>query len=134
MNRDNRAIAQVLLASLEKAGDSKAEQVIIDALVTTLKRTHTTERGPAIALEVERLFEQQHGIIRGTVVSAQALSESQKETLAATIQKQYHSKTVHLEYEIKEEVLGGFSLTIDDMRYDTTLQNKLVILNKTLTQ
>ena len=72
-------------------------------------------------------------ISEGTVKSAYALSEAEKEKLKNAIEaKMGKGKTLILDFVTDESLMGGFLVEIDGNVVDSTLKTKLSDLKKVL--
>ena len=76
-------------------------------------------------------YNQDNGILCVRVVSAQALTDSQKQTLSQKLQ-QVTGKTIVLECGVDPLCLGGIRLDYDGKRVDGTVQNRLDTIGKLL--
>lgn len=126
--------AQLLFSALQKAQDEAAEQQIVSAFMSSLRKTGSEAQGAAIIAELERLMEKADTILRPVVTTATPLSNEQCDALIAQLKEQHGVTDVHLDQRVDPTVLGGISIKIDDMLYDDTIKKKLHTLNKTLTQ
>lgn len=69
--------------------------------------------------------------MNATIISAQALSSTQKAKLEKAIAKKAGSKLKFV-YETDENVIGGIRVTFGSNEFDATLKNKLQLLKKEL--
>lgn len=76
-------------------------------------------------------YNQDNGILCVRVVSAQALTDAQKEKLSRKLQ-QVTGKTIALECTVDPRCLGGIRLDYDGKRVDGTVQNRLDTIGKLL--
>jgi F-type H+-transporting ATPase subunit delta len=74
--------------------------------------------------EFGRLVSQQSQRLVAVVRSAVELSEAQKQRLTAWLRSSY-GRDVHLNVEVDERVLGGFSVRIGDEIIDTTIVGRI---------
>jgi F-type H+-transporting ATPase subunit delta len=88
---------------------------------------------PAIARNFMDLYRREKGIRKASLVTAQSIDQSAMERIRALIRKAYDSE-VELSSSVNEEVIGGFVLTIEDMRYDASVASNLRKLKKQLLQ
>ena len=69
-------------------------------------------------------YNDDHGIITVTAVSAVLLSQEQKDKLSEKLSR-ITGKTIELQNRVDPEVLGGIRLDYDGKRVDGTVQNRL---------
>jgi len=81
------------------------------------------------AQEYVHLYDVANNIIEARVVSATALSASNKNTLTADIEKATGGK-VKLQTKVDPSLIGGFVLTVGDRQVDTSIANDLRKLKK----
>ena len=69
-------------------------------------------------------YNDDHGILTVTAVSALSLSQQQKDKLSGKLSR-ITGKTIELDNRVDPEVLGGIRLDYDGKRVDGTVQNRL---------
>lgn len=84
-----------------------------------------------IAKELITLFDKSEGIVRGTIFTAQQLSQEEKEKIQKELEEKLKKKVI-LREEIRPEVLGGFKVQIGSKVFDATFANSLVELKNYL--
>lgn len=84
-----------------------------------------------IMSEVERLWQEAHGVRSVRVAVAHAMSESEQHKLSKKLAEAFGTP-VELEFEHKPHLLAGAVLTCDDKRYDASLKGRLDALYRTL--
>jgi len=88
---------------------------------------------PGIARFFRELYRKETGVRAATLVTAQAVDESEMNGIRKLIKKAYDSD-VELTTVVDGDVIGGFVLTIEDMRYDASVASNLKKLKKQLLQ
>jgi F-type H+-transporting ATPase subunit delta len=86
---------------------------------------------PAICALFEELYAQHDNVIKAKIISAIALSESQKNKLENTLQKCYDRK-ITAKYEIDKELIGGLVIHLKDHVIDVSISNQLALLQEAL--
>jgi F-type H+-transporting ATPase subunit delta len=79
------------------------------------------------------LFNQSNGRIACQIISARELTDSAKSRIIKFIEQHTKLKAIP-EYSLDPALLGGMKIKIDNWVYDSTIQNKLNILKRELTQ
>jgi F-type H+-transporting ATPase subunit delta len=79
---------------------------------------------PEIIDEIIRTYNLIKGIQKATVKSPVAITDEMRKQFTAIVEK-ISGKSVELQEEIDESLLGGFVLTIDDKQIDESVQRKL---------
>ncbi len=59
------------------------------------------------------------------IASAIALSDIQKKKLEASLQKKYSKEELAFNYQVKEELIAGLSVSVAGRLYDTSLRARL---------
>ncbi|WP_256014367.1 ATP synthase F1 subunit delta [Desertivirga xinjiangensis] len=73
------------------------------------------------------------GIVKATVISASALSESNRTEIIRLLEDTTKS-SVQLESKIDEDLIGGFVLKVGDKQYDASIASSLQKLKKEFSQ
>lgn len=81
------------------------------------------------AQEFLNQYDVKKNIIKATVVSATALSEENKKTIIAELQKSTGG-TIKLTATVDPNLIGGFVLTVGDKQIDTSVASNLAKLKK----
>ena len=108
---------------------AKITMSMIDLVVKNKREVYL----PGIARYFMDLYREHKGIRTANLVTAQAVDESAMNGIRALIKKAYDSE-VELSSSVNEDVIGGFVLTIEDMRYDASVASNLRKLKKQLLQ
>ncbi len=88
---------------------------------------------PGIARNFKGLYRKEKGISTASLVTAQAVSEAEMDGIRKLIKNAYDSE-VEMTTVVDGDVIGGFILTIEDMRYDASVASNLKKLKKQLLQ
>jgi F-type H+-transporting ATPase subunit delta len=88
---------------------------------------------PGIARNFKDLYRKEKGISIASLITAQQVDESEMDGIRKLIKKVYDSE-VELTTAVNGDVIGGFILTIEDMRYDASVASNLKKLKKQLLQ
>ena len=88
---------------------------------------------PRIAKYFMDLYRKHRGIRSASLVTAQPVDDAAMEKVKALISKAYDSD-VELSSSVSDDVIGGFVLTIEDMRYDASVAASLRKIKKQLIQ
>ena len=86
-----------------------------------------------IARYFSDLYRKEKGVRTATLVTAQAVDESAMNGIRQLIKNAYDSE-VELTSTVDGDVIGGFILTIEDMRYDASVASNLKKIKKQLLQ
>lgn len=88
---------------------------------------------PQIVEEVAALADERQGILRAQVVSAEPLSDTEKQQTQKTLQARY-GKTVKAVFKTDKNILGGLKITCNGELLDGSLQGQLDRLQEELTK
>jgi F-type H+-transporting ATPase subunit delta len=95
------------------------------ALVLVLKnRFRYTEQ---IAKEYTAIYDESRGIKRASFTTAVSLNETDKKNYTAQLEKIIGNK-LHIDFEVDNNIIGGFIARIDGSLIDGSLRNRLDIL------
>jgi len=108
---------------------SKISLSMIDLVVKNKREAYL----PGIARFFRELYRKETGIRSATLVTAQTVDESEMNGIRKLIKKTYDSD-VEMTTVVDKDVIGGFVLTIEDMRYDASVASNLKKLKKQLLQ
>ena len=131
------AVATGLLSMQEKKSlvGRIADQADVDPLVKRFlmylvdqKRIRSVDR---IARELDREANRRLKIARARVTSAAELTDEQQEKLKSKLQKAT-DRTVEVEWEVDETLLGGFQIRLEHSFYDASLQGRINRLRRRL--
>lgn len=118
-----------LLRSIFEKHLSKISLSMIDLVVKNKREAYL----PGIARFFRDLYRSEKGVRAATLVTAQSVDDAEMNGIRKLIRKAYDSD-VELTAAVDADVLGGFVLTIEDMRYDASVASNLKKLKKQLLQ
>ena len=79
--------------------------------------------------DIQNSYNQAHGILEATAISAVPLTEQQRAALHAKLES-LTGKTIDLKTKVDAKVLGGIRLDIEGTELDGTVQNRLASLRR----
>lgn len=88
---------------------------------------------PGIARNFGDLYRKSKGIRTASLVTATPIDETSLQKIRELIKSVYDSE-VELSSMVKEEMIGGFVLTIEDLQYDASVASSLKKMKKQLLQ
>lgn len=100
--------------------------------IQILCEKHAVKQYGACANQYRSLFDQSHGILRATAITAVPISRSQRKALTARLEG-LTGKTVVVTNQVDPLVLGGVLLRLDGTQLDASLQARLADLRRSLT-
>jgi len=110
------------------AGRLKAGPVVTNLLLLLVRRNRILQLGE-IADCFERVVDQRRNQVRVSVTSAAELSTANKDRLASELGR-ILGKTVLIECQVDESLIGGVLVRVGDRVVDATLKNRLAILKR----
>jgi len=116
-----------LMASIFEKHFSKLSISLINLVIENKRETYL----PGIARNFRDLYRKERGIRIAKLITAQPVDDSVMDKIRRLIGKAYDSD-VELSSSVEEHVIGGFVLTIEDMRYDASVENNLRKIKKQL--
>ena len=84
-----------------------------------------------ICTAFEALHREAHSILQARVTSAQALTESQIDSLRAKLAER-HDKTIELSTEVDAALIGGFAIQVKDIVHDSSVRGRLDNLRRSM--
>ncbi|MBM3163468.1 MAG: F0F1 ATP synthase subunit delta [Chlorobi bacterium] len=87
---------------------------------------------PEIISEYHKLLDEKNGVINVDVQSAVKLSDEQAKELVNKLAV-YTGKKIRAKMSLREELLGGVTIKIDDTILDGSVRHQLQMMKKTLT-
>ena len=115
---------------------SVLEKHISEISLSMIKLVITNKREiylPGIARNFRDLYRKAKGIRSATLTTAQPVDDMARKGIRDLIRKAYDSE-VELSSTVDQNVIGGFVLTIEDMRYDVSVAANLRRIRKQLLQ
>ena len=106
---------------------------ISKAMINLVFKNQRESYLPGIAWYVGELYRKEKGVRLASLITAQAVDEEAINGIRQLIRKAYDSE-VELTASVDTEVIGGFMLTIENMRYDASVAGNLRRLKKQLLQ
>ena len=88
---------------------------------------------PGIARNFSELFRKSKGIRTAKLVTAAPVDDAAIKAIRELIKNAYDSD-VDLSSSVDEDVIGGFVLTIEDVRYDASVASSLKLIRKQILQ
>ncbi|MDE6120724.1 MAG: ATP synthase F1 subunit delta [Muribaculaceae bacterium] len=78
------------------------------------------------------IYRRSHNICRVVIASAAPLGEKERERLTSLIDKHVGNATVEYVYDIDPDLIGGFTVTINNERLDASVRTQLAELKQHL--
>ncbi len=85
-----------------------------------------------IAHSFDKLYKKHKGLKEAKVISAVPLNEALKNEILSKIKTLTGSHQINLTNEVDPNLIGGFILNIDDLRYDASIAGKLAKIKSKL--
>ena len=118
-----------LMGSIFERHFSKLSISLINLVIENKRESYL----PGIARNFRDLYRKEKGIRTAALITAQPVDDSVLDKIRVLISKAYDSE-VELSSSVEEHVIGGFVLTIEDMRYDASVETNLRKITKQLFQ
>ena len=100
---------------------SKATHSLIEVLISN----HRINQLGNVANAYTALYNDVKGVKSAKVTTAVPLSEALEKQVLAKVEELTGSKSVTLENEIDESIIGGFILRVGDLQYNASIANQL---------
>ncbi len=122
-------MASDLVEAVLKDQVSDVSNALINLVIKNKREVYL----PGIARYFRDLYRKSMGIRSASLVTAQPVDDAAMKKVKALISKAYDSE-VELSSSVSEDVIGGFVLTIEGMRYDASVAASLRKIKKQLVQ
>lgn len=103
-------------------------------VVKFLARKHLLLKAKEILFKLEKIINQENGIIVVKASSTKKLSEETKKEIRQFFKKRHNAKEVILQENLDEKLLGGTRIEVDDEVIDLSFKNRMEQLQKYLTR
>ena len=87
---------------------------------------------PDISKAFNELYKQHKGIREAQVITAVPLTDDLKNKILQQIKDLTGSREIKLTNEVDPDIIGGFILNMDDLRYDASISGKLAKIKQKL--
>lgn len=78
-----------------------------------------------ICESVEKLVDEKQGVVRGVIYTAKPLSEGNKKTVEASVQKFFKNRKVLLKVQQKEDLINGLRVEVGGLSFDDSILHHL---------
>lgn len=106
------------------ADDASVREVYAD-LLKLLKQNKRLAMAREIALAYREIYRRQNRIYRVTVVSAQPLDPSEEGRLKNLVASHLDGGKMEYTFRVDPDLIGGFTVDIDNERLDASVKNEL---------
>ncbi len=117
-------------AALTEIFKDRVSELSLD-FIRLVVRNKREEYLPGMARYFIRLYKEEKGIQVATLSSAVKLDRENTEKIREMIQKAFKSE-IELEMEVKEDLIGGFVLRVENKQLDASVKGKLAQIKKEL--
>ena len=114
------------------AGVSQGNDPVVDSFVALLAENNRLDMARDIALSYLRIYRQRHNIRLVTVTSAAPMDPADEERLRRLIAGHLDGATMDYHHEIDPDLIGGFTVSVDNERLDASVANELKQLRHNL--
>ena len=120
------------MALLSTAAQAGKDDKVFSDFILLLGQNNRLAFARDIAVAYRDIYRKANHIRRVTVVSAQKLDPAQEQRLKSFIQKHLGDDKMEYSSAINPELIGGFTVSIDNERLDASLSNELNLLRQNL--
>ncbi len=128
----NNIAKAIYLSGKGKKG--KALDEVLRNAVSFLNRRKLLSKSQAILSSLEKIENNDNGILKAEIWSKNRLDSGTKKKLLQILKNRYKGKDFILTENIDESLLGGFKVRIGDELIDLSLKNKIYELQEHLTR
>lgn len=118
------------IALLDEAFSGRAHAYLLNFMKILCERG-AFEQMPGCRDAYVKEYNERHGIVPATAVTASPLTREQRERLVAALEKR-SGKSVELTERVDASLVGGMRVEMEGIRYDNTVASKLGQLRRAL--
>jgi ATP synthase F1 delta subunit len=127
---NNDIVKAIYLISKDKTGAELA--LASENVVQFLARRRLFSKAKEMLLVLQKIINQEKGVIEVKTTSARKLSGEAKRYIIHALKKHYKAKEVVLSESLDEKLLGGVQLEMNDEVIDLSVRNKIEQLQEYL--
>ena len=120
---NNNIARAIYLVSKDKTPEEQS--LASSRVVQFLARKRLLSKASDILSRLNVIINNKEGKIIAKVSSVERMNELTKEKLTHSLSKRYHGKTITLEENLNEKLLGGFKIEVNDEVIDFTIINRI---------
>ena len=103
-------------------------------IVQFLVRKRLLSKAPDILLRLNKIINEDEGIIEAKISSVEKMKETTKQEFKQRLSKRYSGKTVKIIENLDKKLLGGFKIEVNDEVIDLSVRNRIEKLQEYLTR
>jgi ATP synthase F1 delta subunit len=127
---NNNIARAIYLAFKDK---SHADQpVFLKNVVNFLARKRLLSKAPDILERLNKIINEDKGVVTAKVWSPEKLSEATNKEIAQILARRYSGKEIDLEESPDEKLIGGYKIEVNDEVIDLTIKNRIAKLQEYL--
>lgn len=112
-------------ALLKTAAGSDADNVTFNDFLKLLAENRRLDMVFAIARDYASLYRQQNNIYKVDVVTAAPMDATEESRLKKIIEQNLNGGTMEYSCSVNPDLIGGFTVTIDNRKLDASVSNEL---------
>jgi F-type H+-transporting ATPase subunit delta len=128
----NHNVAQAIYLSLKDKPESE-QPAFFKNVVRFLARRRLLSKAPDILERLNKIINDDQGKISVKVSSVEKINESAKKEITHNLAKHYGGKTVILEENLNNKLIGGYKIEVNDEVIDFSIKNRIEKLQAYLT-
>lgn len=117
---------------LNKIFDNQPVREEVQGLLCLLAEKRRFFLLPQICRALQKLIDANNGVIRGSVISSNALDAKEQEKLAEAI-SHFTKKKVFLDYKVDNQLIGGVVAKVGSYTFDDSMETQLRRMKEDLT-
>ena len=129
----NNNIAQAIYTA-SKEHTPTEQPAFLKKVVQFLARKRLFSKASDILARLDKIINDEEGKVVAKVFSVEKLSEVAKKEITHSLAKRYGGKTIVLEEDLDEKLLGGYRIEVNDELIDLTIKNRMKKLQEHLTK
>lgn len=110
---------------LTTAAEAGVKDTVWADFLKLLAQNHRTDMARDIALAYLRLYRQERNIKVVTITSAAPMDVDEDKRLTSLIQRHIGGATMELDHQVDPNLIGGFTVSINNEKLDASIANEL---------
>lgn len=110
---------------IDTAAGADASDQVFDRFTALLAQNNRLDLARDIALAYAKLYRREHHIRLVTVTSAAPLAQAEEDRLKSLVQRHLGSDTMEYTSAVNPDLIGGFTVSVDNEKLDASIANEL---------
>lgn len=120
------------IALIKAAAGATADEALLERITGLLKQNGRIGMMREIAAAYENIYRKENKIYRVVVTAAAPMPQPEEDRLKSLIEKHLDGGSMEYTFRVDPDLIGGFTVSIENERLDASVKNELKQLRLTL--